>query len=163
MTRATLYACAAFAAVLAALPSPARSQTITKTIALEAGDMGEQAQLYRATSEWNDALQGVVKIVALEVGSKADWRITFDAKGMERTSVCEASAFYGLIRCRRMAVGYAEFGFVLQHEIGHLLGLDHAWGGTMHPICCSLYSKIDEKSAALVRRNWTLPQASERK
>lgn len=27
----------------------------------------------------------------------------------------------------------------------------------------ALYSKIDEKSAALVRRSWALPKASERK
>jgi hypothetical protein len=165
MTRATFYALAALGVAVYALlffSSPAKSQTV-KTIALETGDMGEQAQLLRAANEWNAALQGVVRIVPLDVGAKADWRITFKTEGMERASVCEASAFLGVIRCRRMAVGYADFGFVLAHEIGHLLNLDHSWGGVMHPYCCALYSKIDEKSAALVRRNWTLPKASERK
>lgn len=136
-------------------PEGAFGQT-TRTLALPAeANMGEQAQALRAANEWNVALNGVLKITLLEPGSKADWSVTFETAGMDRTSICDATLVLSRIRCRRYAVGYAEFGFALTHEIGHLLGLGHAWGTVMHPYCCAAYRKVDEASAALVRRNWT--------
>lgn len=144
-------------------PCTCAAQTITKTIAFDKPvEMAEQAQLLRAANEWNAALQGAVKIVPLEPGAKADWSITFNPTGMERGSICEASYLLGFIRCRRMAVGYAEFGGVLLHEVGHLFGLDHSWGTLMHPYCCSAYRSVDAASAALVKRGFVSSQ-NERK
>jgi hypothetical protein len=96
MTRATVYACAAFFAVLAlnlALIPPARSQAvnvslttdtqsvIVKTIRLP-GDAttAEDAAMKYAIKQWNDALAGVLEIRVVQ--GKSDWRVEWALGGL---------------------------------------------------------------------------------